>query len=533
MKYPIGIQDFKQLREGGFVYIDKTDFALQLMELGQPLFLTRPRRFGKSLLLSTIKYAYLGEKQLFEGLKIYDNYDFKPFPVLHLDFSEIKPNLKLKLDFESRFLAVLYEYSKEIAFPDETGDVALQFKGILKFLRAKNQKLVLIIDEYDKPLVDNLDNIPIARKNQLVLRSFYEIVKAQGADLEFLIITGITKFSQLSLFSSMNQLFDFSFAPQFAHVCGYTQKEIDAYLPDFYTNLQDKFPNQGVDVVRAYIKEWHNGYNFGSAERIYNPFAILNIAQTTVFKNYWYESGNPRWLFNLMRENMPYDLINLEVRGADIRSFDIENINFETVLFQTGYLTIQSHNPLDDSYILDFPNREVKECLYDGLLTEYAWVRSGTINKTLRALKKATNENDLEAFFHHLNILFASVPHQIFLEQYEAFYHAILHIAFTLLNYHIDSEVSTNIGRIDTVLQTATHIYIIEFKIDKPVKNAIKTTKKTSKINPETIAGVAMQQIKDKKYAEKYLNSGKQIVLIGVCLGREERGVTAYIDQEI
>ena len=195
MKYPIGIQDFKQLREGGFVYIDKTDLALQLIELGQPLFLTRPRRFGKSLLLSVMHYAFLGEKHLFEGLHIYDKYDFKPFSVLHLDFAGIG---RLKEDdFAGEFLDKIQKFSEKNNFFEKKVDVRAQMSALLDFFNKNNQKLVLIIDEYDKPLVDNLDDIPTARRNQLILRSFYEIVKIQGSDIQFTMITGITKFSQL------------------------------------------------------------------------------------------------------------------------------------------------------------------------------------------------------------------------------------------------------------------------------------------------------------------------------------------------
>ena len=412
MKYPIGIQDFKQLREGGFVYIDKTDLALQLIELGQPLFLTRPRRFGKSLLLSVMKYAFLGEKHLFEGLHIYDKYDFKPFPVLHLDFSIIG---RLRDDdFANNFLVQIQEFCRKNQFPEQKNDVAEQFRCFLLFLKENNQKLVLIIDEYDKPLVDNLDDIPTARRNQVILRNFYEVVKSQGTDIQFTMITGITKFSQLSLFSSMNQLRDISLDKHFATVCGYTQQEIDSYFPKFYTNIHEEHPDKDLDFIKDNIKQWYNGHNFGGKERVYNPFAILNIAQSLVLINYWYETGNPRWLFQLMKaKNLSHNIVPMRINAKQIRSFDIENINFETVLFQTGYLTIIDYDSWKHIYTLDFPNREVKENFYDGLLGEYTETKNSNVGTTIDTLREAIEKNDLEEVFDQINVLFASIPHQI------------------------------------------------------------------------------------------------------------------------
>ena len=518
MNLPIGIQDFKQLREGGFVYIDKTDLALQLIELGQPLFLTRPRRFGKSLLLSVMHYAFLGKKHLFEGLHIYDKHDFKPFPVLHLDFSIIG---RLKEDdFAGEFLEKIQKFSEKNNFFEKKVDVRLQMSALLDFFNKNNQKLVLIIDEYDKPLVDNLDDIPTARRNQVILRNFYEVVKAQGTDIQFTMITGITKFSQLSLFSSMNQLRDISLDKRFATVCGYTQQEIDSYFPKFYTNIHEEYPGKDLDFVKNNIKQWYNGHNFGGNERVYNPFAILNIADSLVLINYWYETGNPRWLFQLMKaKNLSHNIVPMRINAKHIRSFDIENINFETVLFQTGYLTIIDYDSWKHIYTLDFPNREVKENFYDGLLEEYTETKSSNVSTTIDTLRDALEKNDLENIFDQINVLFASIPHQIFLAKYEAYYHSILHTLFSLMNYWVESEVSTSKGRIDTVLQTATHIYIIEFKIDRT--------------NEKTAEHAALKQIKDNQYAAKFANSRKQIVLIGVALGIEERGVIAYIVENL
>jgi hypothetical protein len=491
-----------------------------LLTLGQPYFLTKPRRFGKSLCITTLKHLFLGKKHLFEGLYIHDKYDFQSFPVLHLDFSGRNDDSAslLSADLTER----LIYFSKKIDFVAEKNTPHEQMNAILDFLEQKKQKLVVLVDEYDKPLLDNLDNLEVARGNQKVLRKFYEVLKSRGSCLRFFMVTGITKFSQMSLFSSMNQLNDISFDAQFATLCGYTAAEIDAHFPDLYENLLVETNQHGgeftIESIKAKVKSHYNGYNFGGTpeQKIYNPFGVLHLIKNKRFRNYWFETGNPRWLLVLLQQNIGNELPPYCVDSTEMSSFDIEKINFVTVLYQTGYLTPIHQDNLTGLFTLDFPNREVKETFLNVLLAEYINSKR-TALPLIIGLRQDILNQDFETFFDKINSLFASIPYQIFIEKREAYYHSILHIAFTLLNFWVESEVSTSKGRIDTVLQTDTHIYILEFKVELP-----KTLK------GKRLAKAALDQIKEKDYTEKYKNSNKIITKIGIALGAKERGVIAY-----
>ena len=376
MKLPIGIQDFEELREGKYLYIDKTDLIFDLLNLGQPCFLTKPRRFGKSLCISTIKYLFLGEKHLFEGLYIHDKHDFEAFPVLHLDFSGRNDVTESQLTQD--LVRKLVHFSKSIGLLVEETTAPEQMNAILDFLEEKKQKLVVLVDEYDKPLLDNLDNLPIALANQKILRSFYEVLKSRGSRLRFFMVTGITKFSQMSMFSSMNQLKDISFNAKFATLCGYTATEIDQHFPDLYHNLAKAESDAQIqfspEMIREKVKEYYNGYNFGGIDeqKVYNPWAILHVAADLKITNFWFETGNPRWLLLLLKQNISKELLPpYQVGFTALGSFDIEKVSLPTILYQTGYLTVVNINRADGLYTLDFPNREVKETFLNVLLSEY------------------------------------------------------------------------------------------------------------------------------------------------------------------
>jgi hypothetical protein len=482
MKLPIGIQDFEELREGKYLYIDKTDLIFDLLTLGQPCFLTKPRRFGKSLCITTLKHLFLGKKHLFEGLYIHDKHDFETYPVLHLDFSGRNDVTETELiaDLNKK----LYNFSKTIDLQAEESTPARQMHAILDFLEQKKQKLVVLVDEYDKPLLDNLDNLEIAHANQKILRSFYEVLKSRGSRLRFFMVTGITKFSQMSLFSSMNHLRDISFDANFATLCGYTAAEIDAHFPDLYEKLlqennSDGILNYTLTEIKEKVKSYYNGYNFGGTpeQKVYNPFGLLHLAATNHFKNYWFETGNPHWLLLLLKQDLGYNLPPYSVDSTEMGSFDIERVNFVTVLYQTGYLTVVDYDKHTNLYTLNFPNREVKETFLNVLLTEYIEKQRSALPMII-GLQTDLKNQDFETFFDKINSLFASIPHQIFIEKREAYYHSILHIAFTLLGFWVESEVNTSKGRIDTVLQNDTDIFILEFKVENPKTLKGKSTKK-------------------------------------------------------
>ena len=511
-KLPIGIQSFSELRSKGFLYVDKTEQILELVEGSKVYFLSRPRRFGKSLLISTLKELFLGKKELFEGLFIEDKIEWNFFPVIHLDFSksnykEIGLNLAIKerLDYQAN----LYEIELESQI------VSSQLEELIRKLYKKyNQQVVLLIDEYDKPIIDFLekDKIHIAEENREIMKNFYSSIKSLDNELRFFFLTGVSRFTKVSVFSDLNNLNDITVSRLANTLVGYTETEINHYFDD-YIKLIAKEKNTTQLEIKQEIKEWYNGYSFGG-EKLYNPFSVLNFMSDREFNNYWFTTGTPTFLVKLMREKQYYDMDNTIMDLDSLGNFDITTMQPITVLFQTGYLTLLKE--IDRKvYNLGYPNREVKNSMLNLLLNSYTYQEQGFAIPLAVQLKQAFLKQDLKTFFIHFNTLFAKIPYQIFEQHKESYYHSIIFLVFELLGFYIDAEVSTSIGRIDAVVKTGTHIYILEFKVDDTAQNAI-------------------QQIKDKKYAEKYLSEqkkGKKIIFIGVAC--QEKTIKEYLVEEV
>jgi hypothetical protein len=506
-----GQQEFATLRETQRVYVDKTDFIHKLFTHSSYFFfLSRPRRFGKSLLVNTLKELFLGRKELFEGLFIYDKIDWKTHPVIHIDCSKL--GFK-DIGLQDALCKRLDEIAQNYQLSLQEKGIGLKFAELIKKLHLKTDtQVAILIDEYDKPITDVLeqgDNAQ-AHLHREMLRTFYSIVKGSSAHIRFFFLTGITRFSKVSLFSDLNNLVDISFHKDFHNLLGYTQAEIQTY---FSAHLEAVGQENGKNLSEIWelVKRWYNGYSWNGSERLYNPFSILCFLDEKRFRNFWFESGTPKMLVNLLKKEGLYNLQNIRANMGLINNFDIDNLNAETLLFQTGYLTISSFDEFGD-FILNYPNHEVELSMTQYLLGAYTYQmrHSVTANQIAAAIKK----HDFDLFIDTINILFADISAEIFLSKKEAYYHSVLFLAIKLAGFHIVAEVRSSKGRIDAVLGYENRIYLFEFKLDQDAQNAL-------------------QQIEQKEYFKKFLQQDKDIFLVGINFSSSKKEVDNWIVKKI
>ncbi len=500
-KLPIGIQTFEKIRSDNYIYVDKTDIAFNIINNYTYVFLSRPRRFGKSLFLDTLKNIFEGNKELFKGLYIYDKWDWNTkYPVIKISFGGTRNTEEL-----NKMIFALLENNEErlgvsCKYKD---DVALFFKDLIKQTYEKfNQKVVILIDEYDKPIIDNLDQIKIAIEHRSILKRFYNEIKNQDEYIRFAFLTGVSKFTKTSIFSDLNMLTDISLDGRYGNICGYTQKD-----------LEESFAEYLVDADLEKIKEWYNGYNF-LADNLYNPFDILQFfASGRVFKNYWFETGTPSFLIRLLESNRYFlpKMSNIVVGEQLLNSFDIDKLQVEVVLFQSGYLTIEKaveRKRGGFEYWLKIPNKEIRQSFLDYILDYMYSVDNSQKLRTQDQMYDALENVDFESFKSSLISLFSSIPYNNYtnnnLANYEGFYASIVYVYLQSLGFEIVGEDVTNLGRIDLTLKMPNAIYIIEFKVD---------------------GGDALKQLKEKKYFEKYISHGKPIYLIGIEFDSKDRNV--------
>ena len=503
-KYPIGIQDFRELRIGNYLYVDKTKQIYDLIEHGKYFFLSRPRRFGKSLLLSTIKYLFQGEKELFKGLWIDGKFDDQPYPVLHFSFSTlgyqdigIKEALYQALNTQAEFFNI--ELTKKGIGP--------RFAELIRTL-AGDRQVVLLIDEYDKPLVDYIDQIEQAEENRSALKSFFSIIKDADPYIRFFLITGVSRFSKVSLFSDLNHLRDISLHPAHTSIAGYTQDELDHYFGDEFERI-GKGNGISSELLGQKIQKWYNGYQWTIGERIYNPFSILNFFDSGRFANYWWDTGTPTFLIKQLRKGFHYDLEGLEF-GYDIfESYTLENLEWRSLLFQTGYLTLIEYDPEVRLFLLSYPNQEVKDSMFRYLLAAFREGETGASQALYANIKRSLDANDMPRLMGLIDTLFSTIPYQIFNEKQEKFFNAVLHLTFQGLGLLTQSEVSTSKGRVDTVVYSKSNIYIIEIKLDGS-------------------ADSAMTQIRDQRYGDAFLNQAKEVIAVGINFSSESRTVVEW-----
>ncbi len=502
-KYPIGHQDFSEVISRGCVYVDKTSFVHQLITTHKYYFLSRPRRFGKSLFVSTLDYLFKGQKTLFNNLFIADKWAFEEYPVIKISFSNIGYRTKgLLFAIEDTLESIFSKY--DLTSNARKGAIDDKFNELILLLKRKyNKQVVVLIDEYDKPLIDYLDseNLHKAIENRSILKSFYSILKDADLYLKLVFITGVSKFSQVSIFSDLNNLKDISTLIDYNEICGISQAELEA-----------NFVEEMKLYNREKIKDWYNGYKwhiFGNT--VYNPFSLLNFFDNKgQFQNFWYSTGTPTFLMKKSRVEQFYHLENISFDVNDLQNFDIENIKTIPVLFQTGYLTIIDFDPQFNNVTLSFPNREVRESYLRGLADEYMQSQLYPPKVILDNLLKVLRNQDKMQLEQTINQAFAQIPYDLWQKENEHFYHAIVHLLFSLLGVYIFSEVHTKRGRADALIIFEDQIYCLEFKLDKS-------------------ADEALTQIKERGYLNQYKNTDQPKHLIGINFNSEKKEVDGIV----
>jgi len=518
MKYlPTDVSSFQRLISGDYIYVDKTEYIYNLFSAGaQYYFLSRPRRFGKTLLISTLEELFLGNRELFKGLYI-DTTDWKweQYPVIRLDFGTIAHNTvqELTSSFSWNLTTIARSYEIDISEAPTPQD---KFKELVVQL-SKKHKVVVLIDEYDKPILDHLKDIEQAKAQRDILKSFYDVLKGLDEHLRAIFITGVTKFAKTSLFSGLNNLNDITIKSEAATLLGYTQKEISEYFVNYVATLA--LQNQTTsEAILDEMRTWYNGYQFSKqAVKVYNPFSVLYCLKDKDFANYWYQSGTPTFLITMLQSQYQSleEIKKLEIDADSLGTFNIESIPLVPLLFQAGYLTFSSYNEETKKFKLDYPNQEVTLSFKRFLVTSLAYTDRITVDTSLSKLVEALKQQDLESFCKILQTLFAQIPYTLHIEQ-EGYYHSLFHFLMSLLALEAHSELITNRGVIDTVISIDNILYIFELKLNK------KATQ-------------ALEQIKGKKYYEPYLLTRNKIILVGLSFKAKEneRLNIAYTAQEL
>ena len=508
---------FENTISGNYLYVDKTDFFHKLVrEQSGIFFLSRPRRFGKSLSVSILKNIFKGNKELFKGLKIYDMpYDWKSYPVINLNIS--KTDCSSAEQLNRGLCIILHDNANELGI-ELSGETKSGYLFGELINKAKDLgKVVILIDEYDKPLVENIYATHIADIRQ-VLENFYINIKASDEHLRFVFMTGVTKFSKVSVFSKLNNLEDITMDEQFATMYGYTQEEVERYFGDRIDKLADQNKIDKTEY-REKIKKWYNGFCFHEdALKVYNPVSLgMFFNKGGKFTDYWFSTGNPTFIFEVLKkQNIDFfKTFNDYIPDFVLDSFDVTNMQAAPLLLQTGYLTIESSKSMFDRtlYKLNFPNLEIQTAFEHhlvGMLTER---NQQDVSTEIVKLQMALLANDTVALLRILKSHIAAIPYAN-RSNMEENYQNIIYSVFRLLGAEIHNEVHINNGRIDTVVVNRHHVYIFEFKMDQPAK-------------------VAITQIKENGYALPYINGGKPITLIGINFSRKERNIVEWVEEEM
>lgn len=498
-KLPIGIQSITKIIHEGYVYVDKTGFAQQLIEGDAPhYFISRPRRFGKSVFLDTLREIFRGNKNLFKGCQIYNSdYEWQPYPVIYLDFSKIANSTPE--EFKVGLQAVLSRMGELYGIHAQGPSVQFQLEVLVEGLAQEN-RVVILIDEYDKPIIDRLDHLEIAQGNRDILKGFFGTLKGLDPQLRFTLTTGVSKFSQVSLFSGPNNLKDLTMNPLYAGMMGYTEKEL---IQGFTKHIQAMMQEDGKKApwtekeILEQIRYWYNGYRFSESEVcVYNPFSTLNFLEDKKPKTYWYSSGTPSFLIDQVKTH-PQSMVSLDGATAteeelmDISSLD--QIDLKALMYQTGYFTIQGYNTVSKRYQLGLPNEEVRTAFINSLVKHFSPISDLRGSETF---VKALENYQLEPIFKHIEVGFSGFAYQVFIGAKERTYQGMLLSMLYGMGFDPLSEKTTNTGRIDVVLEVPNTTYILEIKLNGSAEKAL-------------------QQIQEKEYFEPYTHKGKQIVIIG------------------
>ncbi|MDR0399215.1 MAG: ATP-binding protein [Endomicrobium sp.] len=505
-KLPIGTQTFEVPRNDVAIYVDKTEHIYNLITSGRIYFLSRPRRFGKSLLISTFKQLFKGNKEVFKGLYIYDKWDWsKTYPVIHLDFAEIQyatiEQLEISLD---KFLNDLAREENIVLEESATYLVGVKFAELIEKLHKKTgQQVVILVDEYDKPLIDNLSKQEVYPEVKRTLHDFYQVIKASDEHLKFVFMTGVSRFSGISVFSALNNLHDITTSNKYSSICGYTQEELEINFKEYIESTAKIMETTRKEVLSE-IRKWYNGYSWDGKTYVYNPFSTLVLFSEKKFANYWFETGTPTFLIEQIKKRNDLESFaeSREVGRGSLIGDGSDKIETTPLLFQTGYLTIKKEEIVDNEsqYELDFPNYEVKSSFLSSLMKEYALRESEEINGINKKIAKGLKEKNAENLGKSLRELFANIPYDLTTEK-ESYYHSLFLLAARMSGYEVEGEVHTDKGRIDAVLRKGKEIIVVEIKYSK---------EKSS----EEMIEEALNQIRERKYYEKYAENDVSLLVI-------------------
>lgn len=481
-----------------------------MVESGNYYFLSRPRRFGKSLLVDTLDELFSGSKDLFEGLWIENHWNWEnQSPVIHFNFTE--------LDYEelglSNALKVLIADSaaKKGVTITQTG-LKSQFKELIEKVSEKG-KVVILVDEYDKPILDYLDNPEKVTEHRDIMASFYAILKGADANIRFLLLTGVSRFNKLNIFSGLNNLEDISVGKRFNNLVGITQKELEHNFKEELNEFPQEFGLDKTGLLET-IRDRYNGYSWGGVDTLYNPFSLLNFMKQREFRNFWFATGSPTFLIKGIREKGEYNFENVSSNEHILGNFDPANMLSVPLLFQTGYLTIKSYNDTTRTYQLSYPNKEVKDSLLDGLLSAYRGVFPNTSSTETGELLLAINAADIEGIISALNAVIGRIPYDLWRTDTESIFHIITLLTFQKIGVDVQTEVHSSKGRCDILVKTGQYIYVMELKRDGNAEEALN-------------------QILNMKYLQPYAADNRKKIALGISFSSEQREVAEYLSKEV
>ena len=513
-KLPIGESSFENLIKGDMIYVDKTEPIYKMITTSKYFFLSRPRRFGKSLLISTLQEIFKKKKELFKNLWIYNSdYNWESHPVIVIDFNGITSDTP-----------ELLQKSLEYTIENKGRDFGLQVQGIalrekfldlvMKLSQKSGKQVVLLIDEYDRPITSHLgkgeEGLRIAEKNRDILKNFYGTIKAASVieNLRFVLLTGVSKFSKAGVFSELNNLLDITMAADYSTLLGITDEELDSYFPE-YIKLFAESEGFTYDEARERLRLYYNGYRFSeSNSKVYNPFSLVNLFVNKKLRNYWFESGTPTFLVNLIKERDYYlpQTESFTVRSSIFSTYELPDLDITALLFQTGYLTVKDYDSESDLYTLSYPNLEVKNSFVDILFKHLAGKKPLEIyTKIYYHLSKG----ELEEFISVMTSIFAGITYDEGSRINEANFHTLFYVTLAAGGLPARSQVLNYSGRIDMVVEVKNKVYIFEFKCNQSAEEALS-------------------QIKQKKYQEAFIGSGREIYLVGINFDMDKRNIAQY-----
>ena len=512
MKYPIGIQSFPDIRERGFVYVDKTAFVYQMALMGKYYFLSRPRRFGKSLLVSTMEAYFLGRKELFKGLAMEKlETEWKTYPVLHLDLNAQNYVDENALHEELDKHLVIWEQTYGIAIDKSLSPETRFYNVIRNIYQQTGSQVVVLVDEYDKPLLSTIDNETLHTSYRNTLKAFFSVLKSLDACIRFAFITGVSKFSHVSIFSDLNNLNDVSMDAHYADICGISEQELHAYFDSSIHELADA-NGMTYEETCEQLRRQYDGYHFlQNSVGIYNPFSLLNTFAKGAFNDYWFATGTPTFLVKLLQQN-DYELSELQEIYVSASTLTSTNEDYDDpipVLYQSGYLTIKGRDPYM-GLRLGFPNEEVERGFFDFLLPYYASRRKSSVDGFLNKMTAAIAKGCPDELLQVIQTMLAGRSYMVAGSDKEKDFQNTLYLIFIMLGYNVQVELVTSQGRMDITIQTKDYIYIIELKLDKTAEEALR-------------------QIKDKNYARPFQADKRKLYLIGVNFSSETRTVEKWV----